>query len=299
MILLTGASGYVGSAVYAALKEQGVAVITAGRHSCDRFLDLSECSHSYGLFTEITVVIHCAGIAHSKGDFSAYQQINVEACRALASAAEVAGVKQFIFMSSLNVVPAKIIDPGTLASEIPTPVSPYAASKWQAEIAVSKVLSSSRCELVILRPALVYDRTLTANLAALKKWQRLLPVSLPTEGHRSLVARPDLVALIIFLLWDSDSEYVLRNHPLAVTDGQCYSASRIGKALGVKTTLSLPRLLWRFILAGLAALPSHKTRGLAASLGGTYWCGETAQPFDSAVWSLERLLRSSKEEGAA
>jgi hypothetical protein len=101
---------------------------------------------------------------------------------------------------------------------------------------------------------LVYDRTLTANLAALKKWQRLLPVSLPTEGHRSLVARPDLVALIIFLLWDSDSEYVLRNHPLAVTDGQCYSASRIGKALGVKTTLSFTKAAMAFYFGGFGCL---------------------------------------------
>ncbi|MDG1064711.1 MAG: NAD-dependent epimerase/dehydratase family protein [Luminiphilus sp.] len=299
MILLTGASGYIGSAVYAALKQQGIPVLTAGRNACDRFLDLSQCSCLSGLFTEITVVIHCAGIAHNKGDFSAYQLLNVEACSALASAALTAGVKQFIFLSSLNVVPATMPDPGTTAAAIPKPGSPYAESKWRAEIALSKLLGSSPCELVILRPALVYDHTLTANLAALKKWQRLLPVSLPALGHRSLVARPDLVALVVSLLRGEGEEYRSREHPLAVTDGQCYTASRIGKALRIKATLSLPTLVWRMILVCLAGLPFHKTRTLAASLGGTYWCGEAAQPFNRAVWSLERLLHSSEVEDAA
>lgn len=298
MILLTGASGYIGSAIYASLKQQGIPVLTAGRRSCDRFLDLSECQCLSEVFSDISVVIHCAGIAHNKGDASAYQVVNVEACCALASAAIAAGVKQFIFLSTLNVVPASTLDPDVRATALPKPVSLYAASKWQAEIALANLMGTSQSELVILRPALVYDRALTANLATLKRWQRLLPISLPTTGHRSLVARPDLVALIVSLLWRSGERREVIEQPLAVTDGQCYSAFRIGRAVANKTTVTLPAPLWRGLLMCLAILPLRQAQALASSLGGRYWCGETAQPFNSPVWSLERLLKSTAAESA-
>ena len=50
MILLTGASGYIGSAIYASLKRQSISVVTAGRSDCDRFLDLSQDGISPELF---------------------------------------------------------------------------------------------------------------------------------------------------------------------------------------------------------------------------------------------------------
>ena len=301
MILLTGASGYIGSAVYARLKRQGIPTLTAGRRSCDRFLDLNQCEGLSELFSDISTVIHCAGIAHNKGNASAYRVANVEACEVLAAAAEAAGVKQFIFLSSLNVVPADKSDPGTPALDLPKPRSLYAQSKWRAEIQLSKVLRTSQCQLVILRPALVYDQALTANLAALKKWQGRLRVSLPATGQRSLVARPDLVALIVSLLRgegadDAGSNYTSCDQVLAVTDGQCYSAFRIAKALAVTAPFKLPAPLWRAILVCLAKLPLPQTQALAASIGGHYWCGETAQPFDGAKWSLEHLLSVTKSE---
>lgn len=297
MILLTGASGYIGSAIYASLNGQGISVATAGRSGCDRFLDLSQDGISPELFSNVTVVIHCAGIAHNKGGTSVYRRVNVEACQALASAAVAAGVSQFIFLSSLNVVPATTVDPGTQADDLPKPESLYAASKWRAEIALSKLLGPSPCELIILRPALVYDVALAANLATLKKWQNKLPVSLPTTGRRSLVARPDLVELIVSLACGSGKKPARCGQPLAVTDGQCYSASRIGKAFANRTPMKFPAPLWRVVLGCLAALPFHRTQALASSLGGCYWCGEAAQPFNNAVWSLERLLGAPATKG--
>ena len=301
MILLTGASGYIGRAVYARLKRLGIPTVTAGRQSCDRFLDLNHCGGLSELFSDITTVIHCAGVAHNKGNASAYRVANVEACEVLAAAAEAAGVKQFIFLSSLNVVPADAADPGTPASDLPKPGSLYAQSKWRAEIQLSNVLRASQCQLVILRPALVYDRALTANLAALKKWQEKFRVSLPATGQRSLVARPDLVGLIASLLRsegadDAGSNYTSADQVLAVTDGQCYSAFRIARALAVTGPFKLPAPLWRAILVCLAEVPLPQAQALAASIGGHYWCGETAQPFDGATWSLEQLLSVSESE---
>ena len=299
MILLTGASGYIGSAIYASLKRQSISVVTAGRSDCDRFLDLSQDGISPELFSNVTVVIHCAGIAHNKGGSSAYRVVNVEACQAFASAAVAAGVDQFIFLSSLNVVPASTVDPGASADVLPKPESLYAESKWRAEISLSKLIGPSPCELIILRPALVYDVALAANLAMLQKWQSRLPVSLPATGRRSLVARPDLVELIVSLACGTRKKPARSGQPLAVTDGQCYSALRIGEALANKTPMKLPAPLWRMVLAGLAGLPFQRTQALAASLGGSYWCGETAQPFNNAVWSLERLLGAPAAESVA
>jgi nucleoside-diphosphate-sugar epimerase len=300
VILLTGASGYIGSAVYAALKQRDIPVLTAGRSSCDRFLDLNRCEGLSQLLADITVVIHCAGIAHNKGNAAAYQVANVEASGVLATAAVAAGVKQFIFLSSLNVVPASVNDPGTPAALLPKPESLYAQSKWRAETLLSKLVGVSECEFVILRPALVYDRTLTANLALLKKWQRRVPVSLPVTGERSLVARPDLVVLIVSLLLGSESKFTPSGQALAVTDGQSYSAFRIAKALTQTPTLRVPAPLWRFFLFCLAVLPLAPAQAIVASLSGHYWCGSSgAQPFNDASWSLERLLSATEAERAA
>ena len=70
-------------------------------------------------------------------------------------------------------------------------------------------------------------------------------------------------------------------------------------ALANKTPMKLPAPLWRIVLGCLAGLPFQRTQALAASLGGSYWCGETAQPYNNAVWSLERLLGAPAAESVA
>ena len=125
------------------------------------------------LFEGVSCVIHCGGVAHRRAAEAEYQHINVAATLRLAEAAAIAGVSHFIFLSSMNVVPADAGSPDALAAMWSKPRDPYTASKWSAERELTQLLKCTECELTIVRPGLVYDVELTANLARLKSFNAL------------------------------------------------------------------------------------------------------------------------------
>ena len=94
-----------------------------------------------------------------------YQTINVEAPAQLAALAAASGVRHFIFVSSLNVVPVDASQPDLDAAGYDEPDEHYAASKWLAEQRLQETLAGTDCALTIVRPGLVYDVELVANLA--------------------------------------------------------------------------------------------------------------------------------------
>ena len=133
----------------------------------------------------------------AKQTSATYQRINVEATSDLARRALEAGVSHFIYVSSLNVVPAEALSPLHSADHYPEPQERYAASKWRAEQSLCQLFADSQCQLTVVRPGLVYDIELTANLKTVNRALRWWPWRLPSVGHRSMVARGDLVALLI------------------------------------------------------------------------------------------------------
>ena len=121
MILLTGATGYVGAALRAALERQGQSplALTRAKDVINGVppgewvhWDMSSGDDLPGdVFDRVSVVIHCAGLAHREADERDYQRINVEATSHLARRALEAGVSHFIYVSSLNIVPAGAVSP--------------------------------------------------------------------------------------------------------------------------------------------------------------------------------------------
>ena len=107
------------------------------------------------------------------------------------------GVPHFLFISSLNTVPRAARLPDSDASLYPQPDDGYAASKWQSEIALKAICQGHEQALTIIRPALIYDQELTANLARVSRLMRWWPAALPAVGNRCLISRPDLIELIV------------------------------------------------------------------------------------------------------
>jgi nucleoside-diphosphate-sugar epimerase len=153
----------------------------------------------------------------------------------LARRAVDAGVSHFIYVSSLNVVPFDAPSARDPAHQYPEPKERYAASKWRAEQSLGQMFAGSHCQLTVLRPGLVYDVELTANLKTVKSVLRWWPWLLPSVGRRSMVARGDLVALLVSCAL-GESGAPTGEEILSATDGAVYDAERISRALsqGIK-----------------------------------------------------------------
>ena len=297
MLLLTGATGYLGRALCAALRSRGLKARVAGRQApagwehAWGFYDLDSSSMpSETLFRDVSCVVHCGGLAHRLATRAEYERANVQATSQLAEAAGRMGVPHFLFISSLNTVPIAAQLADSDASLYSEPNDGYAASKWQSEIALKAVCQRHEQALTIIRPALIYDKELTANLARLGQLMRWWPAALPAVGNRCLVSRPDLVELIVDRavqsLPDSASSTVL-----AVTDGQQYDAARISVALSAGKCWGMtPEWLCRW--GGLASdwRGASEPGATWRSLTRHYWIGaQPSIPGWQSKWTLESL----------
>jgi nucleoside-diphosphate-sugar epimerase len=283
LILLTGATGYVGAALRAALEQRGqpLRILARATHATN------ETSHGEwvqwdmgsgddlpgGAFDGVSTVIHCAGLAHRHADERDYQRLNVEATSDLARRAVDAGVSHFIYVSSLNVVPFDVPSAGDPAHQYPEPKERYAASKWRAEQCLGQMFTGSHCQLTVLRPGLVYDVELTANLKTVKSVLRWWPWRLPSVGRRSMVARGDLVALLVSCAL-GESGAPTGEEILSVTDGAVYDAERISRALsqGIKWGV-MPQWLCRLAGRALDWRASNEAGTHWRSLSADYWTG--------------------------
>ena len=159
MVLVTGASGFVGAALFEGLHEAGFEVRGAVR-SLNAISSISEIGFlaigNLGATTDLTsalmgvdCVIHCAARTHVMPEpevdaLAAYRTVNVDGSRRLAEQAATFGVRRLIFLSSIKVngestdgLPGPFgarNDPGRL--DVPAPEDPYGVSKWQAEQAL-------------------------------------------------------------------------------------------------------------------------------------------------------------------
>lgn len=254
--LVTGASGYLGRTLVPALLSRGheVAVsffrgeAASGAAASVRG-DLRDPEIQTQLcerLAETDVVLHLAGIAHQRATGSDYQAINIDATLALGERAKAAGVRRFIFVSSI-----KAADAATASSTAPTEGVPlgelnYGSSKLQAEAGLRELCADSSMELCIVRPSLVYDGDSVGHLALLKRWVmwRLPPP--PDVGSLAMIGRQDLVELLCVLTECAQEVPAM----ITATDGERYSTRRLYSALSQvlerRSYLPSPPLwLWR------------------------------------------------------
>lgn len=195
-IAVTGAGGFIGRRLVVHLAQQGHLVRQISR------VELT-CPD----FSGIDCVIHCAGIAHKSGkdapDFAQMNAVNHLLPLSLAKLARDAGVKRFIFVSSINVIAQ---NPSPLIVNMPyNPLSSYGQSKALAE---QGLLKMQDMEIVIVRPALVYGADAPGNLRSLLT---LCDNGLPlpfgkADNRRSFVALENVVRALEFLALGDSSD---------------------------------------------------------------------------------------------
>lgn len=185
-------------------------------------------------------VIHLAARVHVMRDeasdpLAEFLRVNVEGTLNLARQAAFAGVRRFIFVSSVKVNgESTVLGKPFFADDSPEPQDPYGISKLEAEKGLRKLASSTGMEVVIIRPPLVYGPGVKANFASMMSWlQRGIPLPLGAiHNKRSFVALDNLVDFIVTCL----AHPAAANQTFLVSDGEDLSTTallqRMGRALG-------------------------------------------------------------------
>ena len=186
------------------------------------------------------VIIHSAARVHVMNDLSAnplaeFRTVNVDGTLNLAQQAAAAGVKRFVFISSI-----KVNGEGTLrgnpytAFDTPAPEDPYGISKMEAEQGLRLIADETGMEVVIIRPVLVYGPGVKANFLSMMRWvHKGIPLPLGAiNNSRSLVSLDNLVDLIVTCI----DHPAAANQTFLVSDGEDLSTTellrRVGAALG-------------------------------------------------------------------
>ena len=247
LILLTGASGFLGSALRRRMLESSDCRIRlAARRpiavndssALEQFfgLTLSETTDWSGALEGVDTVIHCAARVHVMNEQAAdplaeFRLANVLGTLRLARQAAAAGVKRFIFISSIKVNGESTApDQQFLASDTPAPEDAYGQSKLEAEQGLLALAQETGMEVVIIRPPLIYGPGVKGNFASMIRLvDKGLPLPLGAiHNRRSLVGIDNLVDLIIRCI----------DHPAAANriflagDGEDLSTTELLRAVG-------------------------------------------------------------------
>lgn len=244
--LVTGANGFVGSALCDELAARGLPYRAAMRSAVDGE-QVYACGELTGhtpwlpALQQTDVVVHLAARVHVMHDaatdpLSEFRRTNVEATMNLARQAVEAGVRRFVFVSSVK-VNGEYSPPGELFSEAdaPPPDDPYALSKWEAEQALLQLGTDTGLEVVIVRPPLIYGPGVRANfLQLLRRVSDGWPMPFKAiTNKRSLLYVGNLVdALILCATHDKAAgETYLLDDGIALSSSELVAA--IANSLGV------------------------------------------------------------------
>ena len=248
-VLVTGGNGFVGRALVARLRSEGVAVFGTVRggadEGCVRLPPLEQVVDWSPWLGGVTTVVHTAGRVHVPGrtadSHKAFHSVNVTASQRLAEQAAAAGVRRFIFLSSVKVFGEESA-PGRafLASDAVVPCDAYGFSKHEAERVLAGVAARTGMEVVVIRPPRVYGPGVKANFLSLMRCVGRgvpLPFGSVVSNRRSLVALDNLVDLILRCL----AHPAAANRIFLVSDGEDVSTAsllrRLAEAMGVPSRL--------------------------------------------------------------
>lgn len=243
-VAVTGAGGFIGSALCAYLTAKGHAVV-----------GLSRAELANPDFTKVKTVIHCAALAHRTGSerptWEAFDAVNHRLAVELAYKARDHGVERFVFVSTIHTItghPSPLVPNMDLA-----PRDEYGSAKAKAEQAL---LQMDGIDIVIARPVLVYGPGARANLNALVRLcDSILPLPFGcANNRRSMVSLENAVRALIFLADAPASKVAGRIFHLAEPEPRSTKelVIKIRKALGRRSNLlAVPTPIMKTILIGL------------------------------------------------
>lgn len=260
-ILVTGGSGFLGEYLLPALMNVSRLLVVTRRAAISGdsnhiiVTDIGPENNWSEAISGIDVVIHAAARAHIMKDISndplaEYRKVNVDGTLNLARQAAAAGVKRFIFISSVK-VNGEATSHSTSFTErdTPSPVDAYGISKMEAETGLRSIAAETCMEVVIIRPPLVYGPGVKANFLNLLK---LASTSMPLpfgaiHNSRSMIYVGNLVDFIIKCI----DHPAAANQTFLVSDGDDLSLTSLLKEMRVAfgrppRLIPVPTFLFKF-----------------------------------------------------
>ena len=254
-IVLTGGSGFLGTHLldHEAFRD----ALAIGRtqpvnHQHFQIVSFYADDDLSPVFNDKEVVVHAAARAHimndpAKSPLNEFRHVNTVGTLNLAEKAAIAGVKRFIFISTVKVL-GEQTEPGQAFKNGDSfnPQDPYSISKVEAEMGLKLIGEAYGMEIVIIRPPLVYGKGVKGNFSSLLKLARF-PIPLPfgsIQNKRSLVSVENLVDLIVTCISHPNA----KNQTFLVSDDDDMSTSilfsRLAAAGGYKAYIfSFPLIL--------------------------------------------------------
>jgi nucleoside-diphosphate-sugar epimerase len=243
-VLITGANGFIGKHLCERLIENGNKVTTANRSSSSRINNnslrqivvgsIDNTTNWHDALLGVDCVIHLAARVHVMKEtmndpLSEFRTVNLHGTLRLAQQAVAAGIKRFIYVSSVKVHGEATIGKPFCANDELAPVDPYGISKAEAEEQLFELARASGLEMVVIRPPLVYGPGVSGNfLKLLRIVERSLPLPLASiKNARSMVSISNLTDLLARCLV----------HPRAtgesflVSDGVAWSTPELIRAI--------------------------------------------------------------------
>ncbi|KAB0518340.1 NAD-dependent epimerase/dehydratase family protein [Pseudomonas extremorientalis] len=252
-VLLTGATGFVGSRLLGLWLEEGRRSIVVGSRS--DHADIGTCCQVFNLggfgadtvwhdaLAGVDCVVHLAGRAHvmsqESNALALFRESNTEATLNLARQAAAQGVQRFVFISSIGVNGALTTEQPFSETSVPSPHADYAVSKLEAETGLMQLSKTTEMEIVIIRPPLVYAAHAPGNFRRLLK---LVHSGIPlpfgrVKNSRSMIALENLVDLISVCV----DHPAAANQVFLASDGVNFSTAQIidllAKGMGRKVRL--------------------------------------------------------------
>lgn len=215
---MTGAAGFIGSALCTQLVTQGFDTVGAVRSLPDTPIAGVDYRIATGLdintdwcdaLTGVQTVVHCAARVHVMRDpapdpLAEFRRVNALGTEILARAAASSGVQRLVFLSSIKVNGENALPDAPFDEASPVnPQDVYAISKWEAEQALTRIAAETGLEVVVLRCPLVYGPGVKGNFLRLLQaidHSMPLPFALARNNRRSLIYLGNLVSAIITCL---------------------------------------------------------------------------------------------------
>ncbi|MGO9882960.1 MAG: NAD-dependent epimerase/dehydratase family protein [Solirubrobacteraceae bacterium] len=323
-MLVTGGSGFVGSALCEALAAAGQHTIRAALRRAGPMPsgatesivvgDVGTATDWNAALEGVEVVVHAAALAHevsaTEADAGAYLETNARGSRRLAESAAGAGVRRLLYLSTIKVNGETSAGGGFSPTATPRPQGAYATSKWRGEQSVVEIAAHSGLQVVIVRAPLVYGPGVRANFLRLLDWvDRGRPIPLgAVRNRRSLVGIWNLCDLLLRLLVDPQAP----GRVWMVSDGDDRSTPElvqlIGRAMQRRVRLirvPLPLLRVAATLAGRSADLSRVCDSLQADISETRRVLAWSPPVEleeglqrTVSWYLGTRGRSAASRGA-
>lgn len=245
-LFLTGPTGFIGSALLQQLIQHKNYIPTAAVRNSSKKIpsniqsisvdEINAQTQWQSALENIDVVIHLAARVHIMNEIAAdplteFRKINVAGTLNLARQAAQAGVKRFIFISSIKVngESTQIEKPFT-ADDIPAPEDAYGMSKYEAELGLQEIAKNTGIEIVIIRLPLIYGPGVKANFLAMMRWLQKgvpLPLGAVQNNRRSLLALDNLIDLIITCI----EHPAAANQTFLASDGEDLSTTDLLKRM--------------------------------------------------------------------